>query len=186
MLGLSSDPIELHTFLMKDPDLLKETNKILNRGQRSYNVSFLTLSVKLFYVLFYALQVVYLRVLFQIFDQSRELIAVASSFGCGLCPKRRLTDEQNTKGTSDDPLLQTGKAPRRDLSKVGTETFLIPPTCQGNDPDTLIRQNGVHLLEKALADKGVKIVRIEAHIPAHQRGEKARHASRIAAHPSNR
>ena len=63
MLGLSSDPIELHTFLMKDPDLLKETNKILNRGQRSYNVSFLMLSVKLFYVLFYALQVVYLRVL---------------------------------------------------------------------------------------------------------------------------
>ena len=47
---------------MKDPDLQKETNKILNRRQISHYASFLTLYVELFYALFYALQVVYLRV----------------------------------------------------------------------------------------------------------------------------
>lgn len=55
-LCLSSDPVELHTFLKKDP--LIETNKILNRWQRSLENHCLWLYTLLFLVLFYSFQVV--------------------------------------------------------------------------------------------------------------------------------
>ena len=55
-LCLSSNPVELHTFLKKDP--LIETNKILNRWQMSLKNHRLWLYTLLFLVLFYLFQVV--------------------------------------------------------------------------------------------------------------------------------